>query len=326
VDLSVLFVGTGGSAPVAQRGMPALLVRRGGDRLLFDCGEGTQRQLVRSVGLLELDRIFLTHYHADHWLGLPGLLKTYALRERSQPLELYGPPGLEEVLKALRMAYGKDLPYRLDRHELQPFEEVRFDGYAVTAIPVSHKRSAYGYVLFEDRRPGEFNPQLATELGIKPGPEFGRLQRGEVVRGVRPEQVLGPPRLGRKLVISGDTAPCEALALAAHEADLLVHEATFCEEDRQRAAETNHSTAKQAAELAQGAGVRMLALVHFSGRYPPRAVREEAQAVFPGSVLPADFDQVEIPFPERGGPQLIPWRSASKPTAGAADKVTKEVL
>jgi len=303
--------------------MPALLVRHGGDRLLFDCGEGTQRQLVRSVGLLELDCVFITHFHADHWLGLPGLLKTYALQARTKPLALFGPPGLREVLRALRIAYG-DLPYRLTAEELEPLGTVRRDGYAVSAVPVEHRGAAYGYVLVEDPRPGEFNPKRAQELGIKPGPDFGRLQRGEVVNGVAPEQVLGPPRLGRKLVISGDTAPCEPLAVAAHQADLLIHEATFLEQDRERAAETNHSTARQAAELAASAQVRLLALVHHSGRYPTKAVREEAQAAFAQTVVPRDFDCIEIPYPERGLPRLVGEDRSG--VAAAADTVKEQVL
>lgn len=310
MDLSIFFAGTGGSAPSARRGMPALLLRRGGERLLFDCGEGTQRQLVRSIGLLDLDAIFITHFHADHWLGLPGLLKTYALRERSVPLAIYGPPGLREVMAAVRFIYGR-LPYPLQLHELQPLQPTERNGYAVTAVPVTHRRQrAFGYAVVEEGRPGEFDPQAAAALGIRPGPDFGRLQRGEVVDGVRPEQVMGPPRQGRKVVISGDTAPCQALAAAAHQADLLIHEATFLEEDAERARETEHSTARQAALLASEAQARMLALVHISGRYPPRLLREEARACFPGALTPRDFDLIEIPFPERGEPRMIAFEKA----------------
>jgi ribonuclease Z len=325
VDLTVLFLGTGGSAPAANRGMPALLVRRGGDRLLFDCGEGTQRQLVRSVGLLELDCIFITHLHADHWLGLPGLLKTYDLQERSRPLLLFGPPGLKEALGAMRIAWGKkSLCYDLIVRELEPLERVARDGYGVSAIPVAHRGVTYGYAIVEDPRPGRFDPDRAKALGIQPGPDFGRLQRGEVVGGVRPEQVLGPPRLGRKVVISGDTAPCEPLRVAADRADLLIHEATFLEEDRQRAQETGHATARQAAELGAACQVKLLALVHHSGRYPARAVREEAQAVFPPAVVPRDFDLIEVPYPERGGPRLL--GGEGRVPAAPADTVPDRVL
>ena len=251
MDLSVFFAGTAGSTPSARRGLPALLVRRGGEKLLFDCGEGTQRQLLRSIGLLDLDAVFITHFHADHWLGLPGMLKSLALRERTQPLTVYGPPGLGELMGSMRAAFGR-LPYKLTIAELRPAEAVRGDGYVIAAIPVLHKGvSSYGYALVEDSRPGHLDPEVARQLGVAPGPDFGRLQRGEAVGGVTPEQVLGPEREGRKLVISGDTAPCEALAIAAHEADLLVHEATFLDAEAERARETNHSTARQAAELAR---------------------------------------------------------------------------
>lgn len=308
MDLSLFFVGTAGSVPSARRGLPAVLVRRGGDRLLFDCGEGTQRQLLRSVGLLDLEAVFITHFHADHWLGLPGMLKSFALRERTEPLSVYGPPGLRELMEAMRVSVYGRLPYELSVTELGPAEAVPYDGYAVAAVPVRHKGAhPYGYALVEDARPGEFDPLLAEQLGITPGPDFGRLQRGESVGGVAPEQVMGPSREGRKLVISGDSIPCEALAIAAHEADVLVHEATFLEQDSERAAQTLHSTARQAAALARDAEVRLLALTHISSRYAPAQVREEAQALFAATELARDFDTIEVPFPERGRARLERW-------------------
>ncbi len=307
MDLSVFFAGTAGSIPTARRGLPAVLVRRGGDRILFDCGEGTQRQLVQSVGLTELTEVFLTHFHADHWLGLPGLLKTFDLRARERPLAIHGPRGLRDLV-TLAMRVAGRVRFQLDLIELAPGDVLEREGYKIAPVPVAHRvPNAFAYVLYEPPRPGEFDPPAATALGVVPGPEFGRLQRGETVRGVRPEQVLGPPRAGRKLVISGDTAPCETLAIASHDADLLLHEATFAEEERGRAAETGHSTAGQAAAVARDAGVTMLALTHFSTRYPVGLLRDEARAVFPRTVLPRDFDTIEIPFPERGEPELIRW-------------------
>src|SRR2546421_9931090 len=178
MDLSVFFVGTAGSIPTARRGLPGLLVRRGGDRILFDCGEGTQRQLVRSVGLTDLDEIFLTHYHADHWLGLPGLLKTFDLRARERPLAIHGPRGLRELISLALRAAGR-VRYPLELVELEPGEELVRSGYRVAAVPVVHRGLALGYVLYEDERPGEFDPAAATALGVTPGPDFGRLQRGE---------------------------------------------------------------------------------------------------------------------------------------------------
>ena len=307
MDLDVFFAGTAGSVPTARRGMPALLVRRGGDRLLFDCGEGAQRQLVRSIGLPEVDDVFLTHFHADHWLGLPGMLKTFDLRGRERPLAVHGPRGLREILSTIRRAYGR-IAYALDLVELEPGTAVAREGYTVAAFAVEHRVPALGYALFEDRRPGEFDPVAAERLGIAAGPDFGRLQAGETLDGVRPEQVVGPERPGRKIVVSGDTAPASALAVAAHEADLLVHEATFIEEERERAAQTGHSTAAQAAALARDADVRLLALTHLSTRYGGREVRDEARAIFARTEVPRDFDLVEIPFPERGEPRLVRWR------------------
>jgi ribonuclease Z len=306
MDLSVFFAGTGGSIPTAGRGLPALLVRRGGERILFDCGEGTQRQLVRSVGLLDLDAVFLTHFHADHWLGLPGLLKTFDLRGRERPLTLHGPPGLSELVVAAMRLAGR-VRYGLEVIELGTGDVLERDGYKIASVPVAHRIQALGYVVYEDARPGEFDPQAAVKLGLTPGPEFGLVQRGATVRGVGPDQVLGPPRPGRKLVISGDTAPSEALRVASHGADVLIHEATFAEEELERAVLTQHSTAAQAAAVARDAEVTMLALTHFSSRYPAAVLRDEARAVFDATVLPRDFDTIEIPFAERGSPELVRW-------------------
>ena len=175
---------------------------------------------------------------------------------------------------------------------------------------MNHRGQAFGYAVYEPERRGAFDPEQAVALGLTPGPEFGRVQRGETIRGVRPEQVMGPSRPGRKLVISGDTMPCETMRVAAHAADLLVHEATFAHEETDRAAETGHSTAEQAARIALDAEVRLLALTHFSMRYPIRVLRDEARAVFPNTVLPRDFDTVDIPFAERGDPELIRWEEA----------------
>jgi ribonuclease Z len=306
VDLSLFFAGTAGSVPTPRRGLPAILVRRGGDRILFDCGEGTQRQLLRSIGLTELTEIFITHFHADHWLGLPGLLKTFDMRARERPLTVYGPPGLRDFVLLGMRAAGR-VHYPLELVELEPGQVLARDGYTLAPVPVAHRGTAYGYVLFEDERPGVFDPAAAVALGVRPGPDFGRLQRGETVDGVRPDQVLGPARPGRKLVISGDTTPCEALRIAAHRADVLVHEATFAAEETERAAETGHSTAGQAAGLAREAEVRLLALTHFSTRYPVGVLRDEARAVFADTALPRDFDTIEVPFAERGRPELVRW-------------------
>ena len=304
MDLSLFFAGTAGSVPTARRGLPALLLRAGGDQILFDCGEGTQQQLLRSVGLPELDAIFLTHYHLDHWLGILGTLKTFDLRGRERPLTIYGPPGLRALMTAMKPAYGR-VGYPLALEELDPHEEVRFGAYMISPFPVEHRVRAYGYAFVEDDRPGRFDAEEAERLGVAPGPDFGRLQHGETVGDVSPEQVVGEPRRGRRIVISGDTAPCQATEVFAHEADLLVHEATFMSAESERARETGHSTARQAAEVAVAADVRLLALTHLSTRYFPRDLRDEAREVFPDTLVPRDFDTIAVPFPERGEPQLV---------------------
>jgi ribonuclease Z len=303
MDLSLFFAGTAGSVPTARRGLPAVLLRRGGDRLLFDCGEGTQRQLLRTVGLPDIEAVYLTHLHADHWLGLPGMLKSFDLRDRAAPLAVYGPPGTADLMRAMRIVYGR-LRYPFGVVELEAGESVRYDGYEVAAFNVRHRTHAFGYAIVEDIRPGRFDDKLAIELGVPFGPDFGRLQRGETVNGVRPEQVIGPERPGRKIVLTGDTAPCEMVRVAAHEADVLVHEATFIEEERDRALETGHSTARQAAEIAREADVRLLALTHVSTRYAGAEIRDEARAVFERTVVPRDFDSIEVPFAEKGQPEV----------------------
>jgi ribonuclease Z len=310
VDLDLVFLGTSGSMPTAQRAPAALLVRRGGDKLLIDCAEGTQRQLLRSsVGLLELEEVFITHFHADHVLGLPGMLKTFALRGREVPLTVYGPRGLVDLLDSLKRVVGR-LSYTLKLVELGPGDVLERDGYRLAAFGVAHGVTALGWSLIEATRPGRFDVVRADALGVPNGPERGALQRGEQVtlakgKTVTPDEVLGPPRPGRKLVITGDTAPSEEIVEAAWEADVLVTEATFSEEERDRAEETRHQTATQAAEIARRANVAMLALTHLSSRYFGPEIAREAREIFPETVVPRDFDVIEIAYAERGGPQLI---------------------
>jgi ribonuclease Z len=311
VDLDLVFLGTSASAPTAARGTAATLIRRGGDRLLVDCGEGTQRQLLRSdVGLVDLEHVFLTHLHADHVLGLPGMLKTFGLRGREVPITVYGPRGTRALLGALGVVVGR-VAYPLEVVELGPGESVALRDYRIETFAVAHGTTAVGYALREDERPGRFDVAAADALGVPGGPLRGALQRGDAVslpdgRVVRPEEVLGGVRRGRTVVITGDTAPAASVVEAAAGADVLVHEATFLADERARAKETGHSTAGEAALVAKKADVGLLALTHLSARYPPSDVAEEARQLFPRTVVPRDFDLLVVPLPERGEPQLVP--------------------
>jgi ribonuclease Z len=311
VDLDLVFLGTSASMPTARRAPAALLLRRGGERLLFDCAEGTQRQLQRSTaGLPEIEEIFLTHLHADHVLGLPGMLKTFALRGRETPgLTVYGPRGTRDLFGKLKPFLGR-LPYPLDVVEVAPGETLERGDYRLETFAVEHGVSAVGYALVEQERPGRFDVAAADALGVPAGPERGMLQGGEPVtladgRVITPDAVLGPARPGRKLALTGDTALSASVIQAAYRADLLVHEATFGEDERERARETLHATASEAAQVAKLAEVRLLALTHVSPRYFGPELAREARAVFPDTVVPRDFDTVEVPFPERGLPQLV---------------------
>ena len=309
MDLQAIFLGTGGSVPSARRSTASVLIARGGERLMFDCGEGTQRQLQRSLGLIQVDAIYLTHFHADHVLGLPGLLKSYDLTDRGAPLAVYGPPGLRELWANLKPIVGR-LGFEVVLTELLPGDDVPGEGYAVQPFEAAHSARANGYALVEEKRPGRFDLEAAKRLGVPEGPAFAALQRGEEVVGsagpVRPEDVVGAARPGRTIAITGDTSPSPATVAAAADAELLIHDASFAEEEVQRAAETGHSTVGQAAAVAREAHVKLLALVHISSRYHVGKVLEEAQAIYEPTVAPKDFDVIEVPFPEKGYPELVP--------------------
>ena len=309
MDLVVTFLGTAASVPTRGRSTAATLMARGGERWLFDCGEGTQRQFLRSgLGLVDVDLILLTHLHGDHFLGLPGLIKTFGLRGRDRPLRVVGPKGLRELVDRLGPIIGR-APYPLSIDEISAGVVHETDGARIEAFHTDHGVPSLGYALIEDPRPGEFDVDAARALGIPAGPLFGRLQHGETItlddaQEVSPSQVLGPPRSGRRVVISGDTRPCASTEGVAAGADLLVHEATFLHDDLARARDTRHTTAREAAMLARGADLQLLALTHLSSRCMPREIRAEAESVFPNVVVPRDFDQIELPFRERGEPIL----------------------
>ena len=318
MDLDVVFIGTSGSTPTARRGAPSLLLRRGGDRLLVDCGEGTQRQLQRStVGLLDLPDIFITHFHADHYLGLPGMLKTFSLRGREAPLTVYGPSGLRALFAALQRVFGK-LSYELTLIELEPGELIDRGEYSIDPIAVDHDVVALGYALVERERSGRFDVEAARNLGVPEGPLWGALQRGAPVdlddgTTVTPDAVVGEPRPGRRIVVTGDTRPTRSVLEAANQAQLLVHDGGFGDEEVERAGETGHSTATQAAQVASVADVGLLALTHVSPRYFGPELAREARGMFAGTIVPRDFDVVDVPLPERGGPRLIKRGAATTP-------------
>jgi ribonuclease Z len=272
--------------------------------------------------LPDLEEIFLTHFHADHYLGLPGMLKTFALRGRDGlPLAVYGPPGLKELFSRLKPFLGR-LPYPLATVELEPGEELERGEYRIETFALDHGVSAVGYAIVEHERPGRFDVAAADALGVPPGPERGMLQAGEAITlasgdVITPDAVLGPARPGRKIVLAGDTAPSPGVAQAAYKADLLVHEATFGSDEAERARETLHSTAAEAAEVARLAEVRLLALTHLSTRYFGSELAEEARAVFAETVIPRDFDVIEVPFPERSAPALV--KAGARPVSSVGD-------
>ncbi|MCL2148332.1 MAG: ribonuclease Z [Methanomassiliicoccaceae archaeon] len=295
--LEILFLGTGASIPSRERAMPSVAVRCGGEIALFDCGEGTQRQLVMSpFSFMKVKGIFITHMHGDHFLGLPGLLQTMGLLGRKEKLLVRGPPGLSAGLDAVFSVCEGAMGYEVDVAEVSHGDTTEFGGFSVSAFGTDHTVPSFGYKMSERDAKGRFDKKRASELGLSPGPDYSRLQAGETVRGVEPRMVIGPPRPGSTLVYTGDTVPCAGLAEAAMGADALIHESTFLERESGIAAERKHSTALQAAEAAARCGCGALFLIHISNRYEDKSVVEgEARAVFANSVAPDDMSLYKIP-------------------------------
>lgn len=299
------FLGTAGALPTTQKNPPCYMIRRGSDTILFDCGEGAQQQMMRARTGFTVDAIFITHWHADHFLGVPGLVQTLSFMERTEPLVIYGPPGVYDFVDAIKMLSKNPLRFSLVPIELRHGSVVPFTGYRVTAVAVQHGMACLGYVLREDERPGRFDRDRAIALGVPPGPLFGRLQRGETVRvgegEVTPRDVMGPPRGGRCVVYTGDTRPnAEDWYEFGMDPDLLIHDATFDDAASGRAREVFHSTAGEAAMVAGEIRARILALVHISSRYKSTAnhIRDATQ-FFEGDVIaPDDLFMAEIPFRE----------------------------
>ncbi|ABK14715.1 MAG: ribonuclease Z [Methanothrix sp.] len=301
--LQVIFLGTAGSLPTPDRSLPAILVNREGDLLLFDCGEGTQRQMmIARTGMMRLSHIFLTHLHADHILGIPGLLETMAFQGRENPLVIAGPPRTARMVSILNSLGCCTRDFEVRAMEMRPGDAVRMNGYTVTAIATQHSVPSLGYMLLEDMRPGRFNKERAIELGVPVGPMFGRLQKGEIVeidgRVVRPEDVLGAPRPGRKIVYSGDTRPTAEIEEASRNADLLIHDGALADDMLEWAVETKHTTAGEAAALAARAGVRRLVLTHISSRYSEDTtpLLNDARKVFPETLIASDLMRIDVPL------------------------------
>ncbi len=303
--LKILFLGTSAARPTVERNVSGLVVTREGESLLFECGEGTQRQMMRYGVSFALSDIFFTHFHADHFLGVIGLIRTLGLQGRTEPMRFFGPRGAKRVLGAALGLGVERATFEVEIVEVEPGQTLSRGDYEIRAFAVEHGGGALGYALVEKDRLGRFNPDRARELGVPEGPLWGKLQRSQSVtledgRVVGPESIVGAPRPGRKLVYTGDTRPCAAAVDAAAGADLLVHEATFGEEEAERARETLHATARDAAQVALAAGVQRLVLTHLSARYSRDAgpLLDEARAVFEETVVAKDGMEIEVAFRE----------------------------
>ncbi len=302
MDLQVIFLGTAGSIPTTQRALPAVAVRRKNELLLFDCGEGAQRQMIRAkVGFHKMTKVLVTHMHGDHVLGLPGLLQTMALLDRREKLEIYGPIGIKAFIDAIEdtVQFARIFPIIVKEvtHSGTLCEE---EEYTVQAAQANHVADAWAYALVEKPRPGRFSQEKALKLEIPEGPLWSKLQHGESVtlangKKVRPEDVLGKPRPGRKIVYTGDTRPADAIVKLAKNADLLIHEATLGDELKERAAEDGHSTPSEAAEIAKKARVKRLILTHLSARYKTSdTLLAQAKKTFKNVTVAEDFMRVEL--------------------------------
>ncbi len=308
--LSLTFLGTSAARPTVERSVSSIAVQREGEMLLFDCGEGTQRQMMRFGVGFTFREMFFTHFHADHFLGVIGLVRTLGLQGREDPLHLYGPRGAKRVLGSAIELGVERAPFPIEIHEIAPGDTLDREDYAIEVLRAEHGGDAVGYALREHERLGRFDPEKARALGIPEGQLWGRLHRGETVqwedasvdppirKSAGPEELVGPSRPGRLVAMSGDTRPTKELVDAATGADLLVHEATFTDDERDRARATRHSTAVEAAQVALAAGVKRLVLTHLSARFSiaPNALLDEARAVFPETVVAKDGMTVEVAY------------------------------
>lgn len=304
MSLTVRFLGTSASRPTVERNVTSLAIVREGETLLMDCGEGTQRQMMRYGTSFAFADIFFTHMHADHMLGVIGLFRTLALQGRTDPMRLWAPRGSEALLRQA-IALGSDKqPFPIEINDVVPDTPIARKGYSILPYAVDHKdRLALGYALVEDIRLGRFNPDRARELRIPEGPAWGKLHKGQPVtlddgRVVEASELVGPSRPGRRVVFSGDSRPAESTIAIAEGADLLIHEATFADDELPRAIETGHATAREAADIAAKAGVKELVLTHLSARYSVNAseLLQQAKELFPNTVIARDGMEIEVPF------------------------------
>jgi ribonuclease Z len=302
--IRVTFLGPSASRPTVTRNVSSLCINREGETLLFDCGEGTQRQMMRYRTGFAIDDIFFTHMHADHFLGVVGLLRTLGLQGREAPLRLHGPPRSAPILEqAVHLGVDR-VTFPVPIHEVEAGVVLARDDYDIVAYRTRHGPGSLGYALIEHDRLGRFDPERARALGVPEGPLWGRLHRGLAVdvdgRTVTADTVVGPARPGRRIVYSGDTRPCAETERIARGADLLIHDATFGHDELDRARATQHATAREAAELAQRAGVARLVLTHISSRYADdvRPLEREARHVFPDAVVAYDGLEIEVGFPD----------------------------
>lgn len=299
--LNVTFLGTAGSLPTPERNPSAVLVNREGELILFDCAEGTQRQMMRArTGMMRLNYIFLTHLHADHILGIPGLLETMAFQGRENPITIAGPVNTIRLVECFKSVCYFSRSFIVQAIELEPGDVIKMKGFQVRAISTNHSVPSIGYSLEEDMRLGRFNREAAISLGVAPGPLFGKLQHGQTIevdgRKIEPHEVMGPPRPGRKLVYTGDTRPCKSVQMASQGADLLIHECALASDMAQWARDTKHSTAAEAAEVARDAGVGQLVLTHISSRYSEDTSQllKEAKSIFERTIVAEDLMSMDI--------------------------------
>jgi len=302
--MQIVFLGTSGSWPTPRRNVSAVAVKRGPEVLLFDCGEGTQRQFMLSkLSFMQTSRVFISHFHGDHFLGLPGMVQSMSMNGRETPLEVYGPRGIERLVGDL-VSLGYFTPgFEVRAKELPPGEALDCDEFVVRAFEARHTVPGLSYVLEEKPRPGRFSLEKARALGVPEGPLYSRLQDGVSVtvggRTVRPEEVLGPPRRGRKIVYTGDTMPHDALLEIARHADVLIHDATSDAALEEKANRYGHSSSRQAAEVALKAKVGRLVLTHLSPRYEdPASILEDAKKIFERVQVAEDFLEIDVPYPD----------------------------